>query len=69
MDFKNLPDKIGDLAEQGGDLIENAAEAIKDKVLDIVPNSFKDKAEALVDKATEMATGAVGKAADKLSNK
>ena len=69
MDFSNLTDKLSDLAEQGGDMIENAAEAVKDKVVDLLPDSVKEQAEALGDKAVGAATGLVGKAADKLSNK
>ena len=68
MDFSKLTDKIGDLAEQGGNMIEGAAEAVKDKVVDLVPDSVKTQAEALGDKARDAATGLVGKVADKLSN-
>ncbi len=69
MDFSKITDKIGDLAEQGGDMIENAAETVKDKVVDLLPDSVKEKAEALGDKAVDAATGAMGKVADKLSSK
>ena len=60
MDFSKLTDKIGDLAEQGGNLIEDAATSLKDKVVDLVPDSVKDK-------VTDAATTVMGKAADKLS--
>ena len=69
MDFSKLTDKLSDLAEQGGDMIEDAALAVKDKVVDLVPDSVKDKAEALGDKAVAATTDLVGKAADKVSNK
>jgi hypothetical protein len=60
MDFSKLTDKIGDLAEQGGNLIEGAATSLKDKVTDLVPDSVKDK-------VADAATTVMGKAADKLS--
>ena len=66
MDFSKIKDTIGDLAEKGGDMIENAAETLKDKVVDLVPDSVKAQAEALGDKAVDAATGAIGKVADKL---
>ena len=69
MDFSKLTDTIGDLAEKGGDLIENAATTVKDKVVDLVPDSVKTQAEALGGKAVDAATGLVGKAADTLSKK
>ncbi|HEX8298156.1 MAG TPA: hypothetical protein VF594_03275 [Rubricoccaceae bacterium] len=69
MDFSKLTDKISDLAEQGGNMIEDAATAAKDKVVELMPDSVKEKAEALGDKAVDAATGLVSKAADKLSNK
>ena len=69
MDLSKITEKIGDLAEQGGNLIENAAETVKDKVVDLLPDSVRDKAEALGDKAVYAATGVMGKVADKLSNK
>ncbi len=69
MDFSKLTDTLSDLAEKGGDMIEDAAEAVKDKVVDLVPDSVKEKAEALGYTAVDAATGLVGKAADKLSNK
>lgn len=64
-----MTDQLSDLAEKGGDMIEGAAETLKDKVVDLVPDSVKEKAEALGDQAVEAATGLVGKAADKLSGK
>ncbi|HEX9952743.1 MAG TPA: hypothetical protein VGB53_13305, partial [Rubricoccaceae bacterium] len=60
---------INDLAEQGGNMIEDAAEAVKDKVVTLVPDSVKEHAETLGGKARDAATDLVGKAADKLSNK
>lgn len=69
MDFSKLSDTLSDLAEKGGNMIEDAAEAVKDKVVDLMPDSVKEKAEALGEKATDAATGLVGKAADKLSDK
>ena len=69
MDFKKMTDQIGDLAEKGGDIIEDAAEALRDKVVDLVPELVKEKAEDLGDQALDAATSLVGKAADKLSGK
>ena len=64
-----MTDQLGDLAEKGGDMIEDAAETLKDKVVDLLPDSVKEKAEEIGDKAVDAAAGLVGKAADKLSGK
>lgn len=69
MDLKDMAGKLGGMAEHGGDKIEDAAETLRDTVVGLVPDSVKEQAEALGDKAASIAAGLIGKAADKLSEK
>ena len=70
MDLKKMADKASALAAENADTIEGAAETLKDKVVDALPDSVKDKAEALGDTAVSKAAGVtaslIGKAADAL---